>query len=355
MLKRIKVALFLASLLFALHPAVADAQPSAQEDAIIRPIQRLQSIGEGDQGRIGRWVRNRVKELTSAAGTGEPMAFRTFRERLGELYRDPQNTQAFKTELVVQVTQLATDKFADTKLDGTVALALARVLVDMGGRETYAGLVAGLKLKDQGTRLLCAKGLEKLQSHIAQDKAKLDQTVVALREAGVVERNSVSRSWVYLALAYPDQVEAVFDAFMAIFDTRLELRRGAAVFVDRAEVDAFDFFRQSGVLSSLSSEQKSALAQRLAVFLRFDAQRYSAENVPFAERENLERRLVSLEECLEFLVGSGGGDIRGELRAGGHERRDAVAQQAYRWIGHPTTQKPGALNEAPWGVPIGAP
>ncbi len=355
MLKRTKVAFLWASLLFALHPAVTDAQPAASEDAIIRPIQRLRTIGEGDPRRIGDWVGNRVKELITAASASEPTAFRAFRERLGELYQDPQNTPAFKTELVVQVTQIATNKFADTNLDGRVGLALARVLVDMGGLETYAGLVAGLKLKDQGARLLCAKGLKALRPQFAQDKPKLDQTVAALREAGEVEWNPAVLGRIYLALAYQDQVEVVFDAFMAIFDKRLELCRGAAVFVDRAEVDAFDYFRQAGVLSALSSEQKTALAQRLAVFLRFDAQRYSAENVGFGERENLERRLVSLEECLKSLVGGGGGDIRGELRAGGHERREAVAQQAYRWIGHPTTQKPGALNEAPWGVPIGAP
>ncbi|MHC4698823.1 MAG: hypothetical protein ACYTFA_19010 [Planctomycetota bacterium] len=360
MLRRSKVVVVYLGVLFALHPTVADAQPATSEDDIIRPIQGMSVIGESDQERIGRWVRKRVTELTAAASRDEPTAFPQFRERIGEKYQDSRNTQAFRTALTVQTTQLAVEKFADATLDATVAHALARVLVDLGGAETYAGLLAGLKSKDQSTRYLCARGLTALRSSIAQDTTMLDQTVAALREAGEAEPNAVVLSRIYLALAYTVQVEAVFDAYMSLLDKRLEQRRGSGVFVDRAELDAFDYFRQGRVIGALNGDQKVALVGRLAVFLRFDAQRYNAEEIGHDEsaneRESLERRLDGLEACLEALVGTGqGGDIRGELKAGGHERREAVLQQVYRWIGHPTTQTPGALNAAPWDVPIGAP
>ena len=356
MLKRTKVCFGWVGVLLGLYCSGVNAQPTASEDAIIRPIQPMSTIGGGDQRRIGDWVRNRVEELIAAASLDEPGTFSQFRKRVGKLYRDPINTQAFKSELTVQVTRIAAQMFADGNLHVMVARALARVLVDMGGAGTYAGLIAGLRSKDQSARYLCARELTSLQSNIMQDRARLDQTVAALRQAGEVEHSPVVLSRIYLALAYPGQVEAVFDAYMALFDKRLEYRRGSAVLVDRAEADAFDYFRQSAVIAALNADQKSTLAGRLAVFLSLDARRYSTANLGIEEREHLERRLDGLEACLEELVGTAqGGDIRGELKAGAYERREAALQQAYRWIGNPTTQTPGALNTAPWNVPIGAP
>jgi hypothetical protein len=213
-----------------------------------------------------------------------------------------------------------------------------------------------LKSDDQSTRFLCALGLVSLQPSIAQDKAKLAQTVGALRAAGETEQSVPVLTRIYLALAYPGQLADVFDAYVALFDKRLEVRRGSAVFADRAEVDAFEFFRRPGVTGALSADQKVALARRIAVFLRLDALRYSTDDLKFTERECLERRLTAAEDCLEALVGSGqGGDIRSELKLGGHDRREAILQQAYRWIGHPTTRQNGTLNSSPWNVPLGAP
>ncbi|MFQ5591812.1 MAG: hypothetical protein ACE5HE_11665, partial [Phycisphaerae bacterium] len=296
---------------------------------------------------------------SDAGARGDAGAFRQFRDRLDKLYRDPANTQAFDSELARQVSRRAAEAFADADLNAVVARALARVLADMSVPETFDALLAGLRTTDAGARFLCAKGLRKLQPSIAQDRAKLERTVEALKAAGLVETDAVVLAWIYLALSYPGQAEAVLDALLAIFDKRLEYRRGPAVFVDRAEVDAFDYLRQPGVLTAISVEQKAALAARLAVFLRLDAERYADADVGSdtraQERTDLERRLDGLETCLEAIVGSSEGDIRGELRVGGHDRREAVLQQAYRWIGHPTTHKPGALNQPPWNVPIGAP
>ena len=50
-----------------------------------------------------------------------------------------------------------------------------------------------------------------------------------------------------------------------------------------------------------------------------------------------------------------GGNIRNELAAGGHDRREAILQEAYKWVGHPDTNTTAVLNQAPWNVPVGAP
>ena len=50
-----------------------------------------------------------------------------------------------------------------------------------------------------------------------------------------------------------------------------------------------------------------------------------------------------------------GGKIREELAASGADRRAEVLAEAYKWVGHPQSKEPGALNASPWNVPIGAP
>jgi hypothetical protein len=109
------------------------------------------------------------------------------------------------------------------------------------------------------------------------------------------------------------------------------------------------------------------LARRVGVFLRLDAERYNAPAIApptddeqpdlnFYERDRVERMLDAGEEILDVIVGGGrGGKIRNALSSGGYDQRQVVLSEAYRWIGNPETNEPGALNEAPWNVPLGAP
>jgi hypothetical protein len=338
----------------------ANAQSGSAEDAAIAQIQPLASISPNDQQRISRWVENRIGELREGLQPDQLVDVKPFRNRVKTLYEDSTNSPEFRRQLAVQTAQIAETEFGKADLESTVASALARVLVDMSHAEAFRGLVAGLQSRDRTARYLCVTGLVAQQASVAADGDKLNQTVAALRAAGVSETDPTVLCAIYRALAFANQVDAVFDAYMALFDSRLEARRRGGIVADRAELDAFDFFRLAQVINALSAERKSALASRLAVFLRLDAERYNTGDIGidehFGERDHLERRLDGAEAGFEALLGADkGGNIRSELRSGGHEQRDAVLQQAYRWVGNPTTQKAGALNTAPWNVPIGAP
>jgi hypothetical protein len=146
------------------------------------------------------------------------------------------------------------------------------------------------------------------------------------------------------------------DAYLAIFEKRLTDRRGGAVIADGAEVEAFEFFRTPSVLAVLNQNQREQLARPLAVFLRLDAERYNTTGLDFYEVDRLERMMDSVEAILIELVGAGkGGKIRDEIAAGGQDRRAEVLTEAYKWVGHPQSKEPGALNAAPWNVAVGAP
>jgi len=173
----------------------------------------------------------------------------------------------------------------------------------------------------------------------------------------LAESDPIVLGRIYEALAMPGQVGVVFDAYVALFDKRLDQRRTTAVMVDGAEIFALEFLRTPAVLQGLNADQKTQLAARLAVFVRMDALRYQVSNLGFDEVDRIERALDGAEEILERLVGtaSAGGKIRDALSTGAREAKESVLQQAYRWVGHPDTQENGVLNAAPWNVPIGAP
>ncbi|MGB2988252.1 MAG: hypothetical protein WBE26_20475 [Phycisphaerae bacterium] len=334
-------------LLLALWSGAVCAQQANPEDEAIDAIRQFTDFGAGDQRRIGEWVEAEVKKFNG---------FTAFRDRFKGQYGDSTNSPQFRLQLTTQTARVAAERFARPDLNADVAHALAQVLTDMNRAETFPGLMAGLKSSDARARYLCVKGLIAQRRSIAADKAKLDQTVEALREAGLVELSPVVLGRIYQALAYTGQVSTVFDAYLSVFDKRLDQRRGIAVIADGAEIYAYEFFRTSAVLGALDAAQKSQLANRLAVFLRMDAERYNSPGLQFDEIDKIERMLWILEEIFEELVGGGkGGDIREVLQSGGFTERASILKEAYRWVGNPETNESGALNEAPWNIPSGAP
>jgi len=349
-----KVAWGLGVSLLLLGPVLA--QDSTPEDETINTIRQLPQISTADQRRIGDWVQVQVDKLAAAPDAGRQTAALTFRKTFKTQYQNPANSPAFKTQLAAQTATIAVAQFGNAKLDQWVAYALARVLVDMGVVETSVGLYAGLKSKHEPARFLSAEGLSALKTAIAADKSKFDEAVKALKEAGLAESSPVVLGRIYLALANPNQVPAVLDAYFAIFEKRLTDRRGGALITDGAEIEAFELFRNPNALAALNQSQKEQLARLLAVFLRADAERYNATGLDFYEVDSLERMMDSAEAILVELVGQGkGGKIRDEIASGGQDRRAEVLTEAYKWVGHPQSKEPGALNVAPWNVAVGAP
>ncbi len=335
---------------------LAQAQEPGPEDETINTIRQLPKIDEGDQRRIADWVQVKLNKLAATEPEKKAAAAVAFRKTFKTQFENPANSPAFKAQLATQTAVIAAGQFADAKLDQQTAFGLARVLDDMGGAEATPGFIAGLKSKHDLVRYHCADGLSKLKPVLAADKAKLDPIVQALRAQALVETSPVALTRIYLALAHNTQVPVVFDAYIAIFEKRLNDRRGGAVKADGAEVDAFEFFRLPNVLSTLNPDQKAQLARQLAVFLRLDAERYQTTGLDFYEVDGLERTMEGGEAILVEILGAGkGGKVYNEIGAGGQDKRAEVLAETYKWVGHPQSKEPGPLNAAPWNVPVGAP
>ncbi len=342
---------------------VGSVQGQTPEDETVNTIRQLSQIGAADQRRIADWVQVQVEKLAATPGEERQKAAVAFRKTFKTQYENPANSPPFKAQLAAQTATIAAAQFGNANLDQWTAWALARVLVDMGGIEASPGLFAGLKSKHEPARFLCADGLSSLKTAIAADKAKLDEAVGALKAAALTESSPIVLGRIYQALAVSSQVPTVFDTYIAIFEKRLKDRRAGAVTADGAEVEAFEFFRTSGILAALNQNQKEQLARPLAVFLRTNAERYNTPalggegtGLDFYEVDRLERSMDSVEAILTELVGSGkGGKVRDEIAAGGQDRQAAVLAEAYKWVGDPQSKQPGTLNEAPWNVALGAP
>ena len=337
-------------LFVAVWPSVAPGQAPGPEDQAIDQVRQLPTIGGSDQQRIQDWVLTQIGKFTD---------FNTFRKRFRDSFVHANNSQQFPAALATQTATVVAAQVAGLDLNPELAKALAQTLCDMRAPETHSGLIELLKSKHVATRYLAAKGLSTrtLSRSIAADSAKLTQTVNALRDAGITELDSVVLGRIYQALSYPGKASAVFDAYIAVMDKRLPARRLPGIPSDGAERFAYVFFSEKGVIAALNAAQKSALGSRLAVLLRLDGERYNTLDLEFDETDRLDRTLWAAEEILvdSGMVGDKGGKIRKAIQAGGHENRAAVLEEVYKWVGHPTSGVQGALNAAPWNVPVGAP
>ncbi|MBI1826842.1 MAG: hypothetical protein HY287_11350 [Planctomycetes bacterium] len=324
------------------------------EDQAIDAICKLDAISPNDYQRISGWVELQLKKLAAVPETSRPAEVTKFRERFKARYDNKENTPQCKAQLAIQAAGVAVAKFADAKLDRFIAAALARALLDMDRIETLPGLLAGLKSSQPAARSLSARALEKLKTAIVGEKDKLDQTIAALREAGVNEPNSFVLQKIYSAFPIATPPGPVVDAILAILDKRLATRKQSPI-CDGAEIAAFEFLRTPAVVGAMTPEQRSQLAKSVATFLRLDAERYGAAELSFEEMDRLERSLDAEEDIFSQIVPGKGGKIRDALAANGHDGRAEVMTQSYLWIGNSQNNEAGALNATPLNVPIGAP
>jgi hypothetical protein len=370
-MKRVGAAVALLAVLTVYRPAVR-AQTAVQADQALDQIRLLQSITPVDQRQLRDWITAEVSTLKSQPASDRPngfnqAAFNAFRQRFLQQFGNTSNTPAFKTEFASQTAAAAAVELGGGNLSLTAAAALTRVLMDFGTIETLPALLQALESKHSVARYLAAAALAELKGPLSGDAARLNQVVAAIGAAGADETSAGALRRMYEALAYHQQVGAVFDAYIAIFDARLTFRRGPAAKIDGAEYPAFDLFADPAVLGALTQPQKVELVRRLAVFMRMDAERYNdaaiappadptAPDPGFYEREWGENQVWLIEEILEAIVGQGkGGHVRDQFSSGGYANRAQVLQETYRWIGDPEGNAPGALNGAPWDVPVGAP
>ncbi|UCF34959.1 MAG: hypothetical protein JSV78_06570 [Phycisphaerales bacterium] len=313
-------------------------------------IRTLDDIGRADARRINEWVTQKVAELQKSNDDERIVRFLDafVAERLNRA-----NTAAFVDAFAEQTAEVAVQWFAQAGSDWQIGMALARVLVDMDRAQAVPAFLAGLASKAQAVRYLSAVGLVGQQNALVADSDLRTRVIDAVKTVGIAETNGTIIQHLYRVIAFDTLAPEVFDAYMAIFDARLTRRRGGAVISDGGEIEAYEFFRKSSVLNALKQTQKEELVRRLAVFLRFDAERYVAPNLNFQEKDYIERSMDGIEAILAAVTGAGGGQIRQRLGEGAAP--EALLQEARRWYGHEASDTLGKLNDDPWKVTKGAP
>lgn len=345
------------------------------EDKGVDVIRGLEQFNPIDQDRIKRWVEAEMQFVADAPADApkerfadgfDPALFKEFRNRALAQYTNGSNSKAFQAELARQTAQVAIEKLGRAEPDKTVIVLLSRLLVDFDTMATLDGLLAAVASSHPAARFYGVRGINALKSGLTQDAAALEKVITALSDLVAREDQEVVREEIYRALAVPGQVPQVFPAFLAGLDRQLAARRAGKETVDRAELAAFDFLSRPQVLSGLDQPQQVQLAARLAPLLRSFAERYTSpvlappkeKEAPdpfFFERDVIERSFYEIEEILSRMVGSGGGDIRGVLQTQGFEGARQVPAEVEKWVGNAGTGTTGALNAAPWNVPVGAP
>lgn len=331
----------------------------APDTAVLDTIRVQAQITESDQRRIGDWIEAQVTRLKGTSEADRPQAAVRLRDLFRTQFDHASNTAAFKEQFAARTAAVLVSQLQGDA-DPVTARTLVKILLDFNRIEAMPAYLAGLKAKDSGVRMLSATGLASHRTAIAADKAKLDPTVAALREAGMAETEGVVLDRIYWALSVPPaQTSAVADAFMAIFEKRLAKKREGGVACDGAEVTAFEFFRTPGVATALSQSQKEQLVRVAGEFMRNDAKRYMTPNLNFNEIDRIQRQLDAAEDIIVAVAGAGlkGGDVRGALATGhpADKPPTAVLQQVYLWVGNPESKQAGALNAAPWNLPIESP
>lgn len=325
------------------------AQTAGSLDQVMDQIRNRSPVSASDQRRITDWAQGELNRFSD---------IKSLRQRFRDQADHSRNSADFNRQLAVKIAEIATAEFRRTVVDIKRNRALAQVLVDLARGEVINALLAGLDSKDAATRYLCVVGLTKPASRraIQSDATQLGNVVQRLQSIGEKESDPVALTRIYEALALPRQAAAVFDAYVAIFDSRLAIRRKQAGNIDRAEAAALEFFADATVLGNLSAAQKAQLVGRLAVFFRFDVEQYDQGDLQYRDMVWLEWKLWVAEEVLSGpgMVGNGG-DVRGAISAGGHLNRAQVHLEVQRWVGDTKSKQAGTLNAAPWSVPIGAP
>lgn len=325
------------------------------DTAVIDTIRVQSTIGESDQRRISDWIEAQISRLKSTGESERPKAATQLRQLLKAQFDNSSNTPAFKEQITARAGAVLVAQLS-AGADPVTLRTLVKTLLDFNRPEAMPAYLAGLKSKDAGVRMLSASGIASQRSAIVTDKAKLDQAIAALREAGLAETEGVVLDRIYWALSVPAaQAGSVVDTFFAIMDKRLAGKRAGAIACDGAEVSAFEFFRTPAVMGALQPPQKEKLARLAGEFMRFDATRYTTPNLTFNEVDRIQRGLDATEDVLAAVVGSGvkGGDVRGALASGASSAD--VLQQVRLWVGDSESKQPGALNAAPWNLPIESP
>ena len=330
--------------------ACAAGQQPAPADPLAEVRQQV-AFTSAQDSLIDAWLTARVDQLKRAVRRDGAEAAAEFRQAFQSELNNPQSTSQYLDRLTERLVPVAAAEFAaGDESPLMVQVALAWVLGDLNRVSTSSALSVGLRHQADAVRYLCATAYAKLRAAIAVDAATTRSVIALLKTAGVTEANGVVRGAIYQALGYEEarHVPEVVGALVEIFAARAEARRsGQQRRGDRAEVSAFEYLYR--VRGDIAQAQRPRLVQQLAALLALDVERYGSA-VP-GERRDIEWRIEVGELLIETLTNGAGGDVRGAMKKGGEAVEQEMAGELLKWVGGEDGQ--GALNSAPWNVPVG--
>ncbi len=329
-------------LCFLLSPLVAQAQ--------LDQIRSSNTLTADQKAQIGTWLGEQLRRVESAPAEQKSDAVTGFLTAVEKERLNRESSLAFLEAIAEQGSRIATEKFKTPEVDGMAGFALLQAMSEFGRPQAIPGFIAGLAAAPQSIRYVAARTLAANVGTTAADAKLKADVLAAVRKAGVEETNGFILQHMYGAISFPTMDAETFATFLAIFDARIERRRAGVQRVDLGEISAFEYLARQPIASAMNAAQRSELAGRLAVFLRSHAERLGAANLGEDERHYVAISLIRNEELLKALGVTGGGNVGNVVPDPG-----PVLSEAFRWVGNPATQASGALNAAPWNVPLGAP
>lgn len=329
------------------------ARLKALRDAIAA-MRGNDSLTANDQSTIREWLQAELDLYPEPAAdspdfmTSVSTFLKSFRSEIQRQIGG--GKPVFLTQTAAQAAAICIDVFPRSDLSLLDGMALGTLLLDFRRIETVPGLKAGLSSRLPVVRYQSALGLRELQAELVSANLLAD-VAAALRNAGVKEESRDVRGAIYQALSVPNQVGAVFDAWLTILTARAdEARKTRGLPGKDCTIPLLYFISEA---PRLTTQQTEAIVRPLAVLLRVWAEAYQASSVLSYEDEvATEAALYKTEELFQILTRTPGG-IRKALEEKDATLKDRLLSAAQAWYG--ATDTPGVLNGDPWKVEVGAP
>ncbi len=321
----------------------------ATEDPAMEELRKRTPAGDNDRQTIDNWLEARFNEARNSPGS--------LREAVNSVRTAPDSTQPFRNELAERIGLFAEEKLSNANLAAPLATELMWTLRDIADARTRPGLAAGLAHSDSQVRYHAIKGLMEIRDQLITDPTQRSTLIATLRAAGMREENDVVAERIYITLKLPNPSPEVIEAFTAILTARIE-RYAAGATLGEAEVAAIAYLSET----NLDRDQTASVVRQLAVLLRLDVEHYIAGlqgQFKTRQRDAIVRRIALTEEFIRSAVGPAAANAGNVVRAIADPLPTtdatiaAIRLQLNNWIGTPETE--GALNRAPWNVPVGAP
>ncbi|MFO0973713.1 MAG: hypothetical protein U1A27_09785 [Phycisphaerae bacterium] len=324
----------------------------------LAPLLTKSEFSTADAARVGDWCDQKARAVQVASERNDDAAIdkalAEFEKVAAEKSATPQFRELFGGQCARALGPLTTG--GSLRVATRITLFFQSLPVP-GTREA---LVAALSAPQSAVRYAAAAGLERLHPALARP-AEFEPVLHALGQAGVAESDPLALKQIYRALDMAGSVkefagaDAAAEALLTILNARVT---GVASGARSLEADLPGFAALADTAPLMKDAAlRTRLVQIAARYLLAVANRY-VELGPAGGGAALAGPAESIERALEALVRAaqsdtampaGGARVSARIRAKADAK--AVRESLAGWIG--AEGKPGALNAAPWRLPVG--